>query len=364
MNSEGRDSAGRGRASLRVPDAGRAMRTVLAGVTAALVLGLGVTLVPARPPAAPPSFSEAARITALDDALSLLAEASALAEAPAAGNQAVAAAEMLALQARALLRPAVGPSAAPAATSLSPGPTPAAVSGDVAGFVQRLTASAGRRLADAAEADGGIARLLASAGTAQYLRATDLAAVAGIPVPEIPITSIADTAPASGAACEQDGRGHLQISAETVQTTDLAGALAAVGRAEAEAVYVYQVAQTRLDPQGAGTAAAMLATHQDNVRRIEELSVENCAPAPPREAGYRLPHTFVAQPAASLGQLESGLLGVYGDLIALGSDASRAWAIQELVSSARRAHAWGAGTGAFPGLPVNEADLPELPPIS
>ena len=53
----------------------------------------------------------------------------------------------------------------------------------------------------------------------------------------------------------------------------------------------------------------------------------HCSAVPPREAGYALGQSFLASPAAGLGDLEAAALPVYGDLVALSEGETRQWAI-------------------------------------
>ncbi|MCA4134609.1 DUF4439 domain-containing protein [Arthrobacter sp. M4] len=398
--SEGKDSADRtdGLAST-APPTGQKVRMALAGVTAAVVLGLGATLIPAQVPPPEPSFSDTARKAAFTDTLSLLEDAGRLTES----RPSESAADMLSLHARALQRPGVAPSAtssAPAsstateaggsaatgtasrstaAASATGSTTAGTTVADPTGFVSRLATSAMRRLADAARSDGGTGRLLAAVGTAQFLKASDLAASWRLPAPSSPEGSLAapptpssptqvptaDNSPtATGSGVP--GCGALQRQndshSDPAPSANLAGALAMAARSEAEAVYVYQVAQTRLDPDGGKAAAALLAAHQSNVRRAEELSRTNCVPAPPREAGYQLPAALAAKPSTALAELETGLMDVYADVVAFGSSDAKAWGVSQLLASGQRARSWGGTPGSFPGLALNKAELPQLEP--
>jgi hypothetical protein len=127
-------------------------------------------------------------------------------------------------------------------------------------------------------------------------------------------------------------------------------------------VYGYQVALTRLGGDAAASASQQLARHEDLVAGAEELSRTQCAPVPPREAGYAVAPEFLAAPAAGLGTLEASALPVYSDLVALGEGQTREWALAGLVGAARRSVLWGADTGALPGLTADPDSFPELPP--
>ena len=84
---------------------------------------------------------------------------------------------------RSVAAPSAAPSDCPVCRCLRPAaPLPASA----AALATELAASASQRLADAAVADGGMARLLAAVGTAQLLQASSLAAAAGAPAPAVP----------------------------------------------------------------------------------------------------------------------------------------------------------------------------------
>ena len=169
-------------------------RYVLMACLALVVVSLGVVLTPARPPEpAEPPFSEQARAAALAETRQLLDAGSQLDAAArdgskdssaesaddrsaAAGNPAVErTVTLLTLQAQALLAPGESPADAASAASASGGATSPAASpatssaaprpATAAGLVLALADSGRQRLADAAKADGGMARLLAAVGT-------------------------------------------------------------------------------------------------------------------------------------------------------------------------------------------------------
>ncbi|UVJ40899.1 DUF4439 domain-containing protein [Arthrobacter sp. CJ23] len=341
-------------------------RTALASLLSVIVLATGMVLIP-RDPGPPPAvpFSESARAGALADTFSLLDAATGLRTAAAVPGRSALPDTVLAdtvtlltTQSRALLSPAQATppagSAAPDRSEADPSetaPTPQAV-------VAALSASGAQRLADAADADGGIARLLAAVGTAQILQSARLAAAAGLPAPAAPAQITPTAVPTATGACPPS-------AAPTAPgTATLAGALAAAIRAEHEAVYVHQVALTRLAPAASGAAQnalTALTAHQAALHRAEALGHEHCLEVPPREAGYRLPEQLSTKPLAALGMLEAGMLPGFGDLIALGTGDTRQWALDGLLEAARRSTAWGTPLEALPGLVVDAAALPPLP---
>ncbi|MCD4852474.1 ferritin-like domain-containing protein [Arthrobacter sp. AK01] len=326
---------------------------MLVALVALLVAGTGIVLIPRDSGTPPPiTFTENARVGALEDTLRLRESATVLAEAagpdtekPVLGD----AVTLLTTHARALLDPAG--STSPATTKA---PSPDATR---ATFVAALSVSGRKRLTDAREADGGIARLLAAVGSAQLLQAEKLAAAWQLPVPKEPATS-ATTVPAatpSAAPCPSVS----PTPAATSATTD--AALAAMVRSQQEAIYAYQVALKRLDSSAAAAAARDLQTHELALQQSEALSRANCGDVPASEAGYRLPAQFAKDPAASLAALESTSLLVFGDLIALSTADARTWAVDGLLAASRRSMAWGADLPALPGLKVDAGGLPSLP---
>jgi hypothetical protein len=351
-------------------------RFALLACLALVTVSLGVALTPVVPrePAEPP-FSERARASALTATLRLRAAGEQLSQAapgPGSGTGQPAFSQtvtLLTTQARALLAPgdvprdaAAGPpSPTLSATSSSP-PLPTSA----AGLAAELARSGSQRLAEAATTDGGMARLLAAVGTGQLLQASSLAAGAGLPA--VPAQADPDSASAqpSGACPSPDATASSVPPAPSMGGTlpgaaALDGALAATVRIEAETVYGYQVALTRLGGDAAKQAAGQLGRHETLVSAAESLSRRHCVPVPPREAGYVLGPSFLAAPAAGLAGQESATLPVYGDLVALSDGETRRWAIAGLLDAGRRAVLWGADPGPVPGLLADAAALPALP---
>ena len=406
-------------------------RYVLLACLALVVVSLGVVLMPARPPEpADPPFSEQARATALAETVRLKDAGSQLGTAKqdgskdssagstdgpsaGAGNPAIErTVTLLTTQAQALLAPGESPadaasaaaadsgratSPAPATSSASTAPsvsgqtsagqssagqssagqssagaTAAPLPSTAAGLVAALADSGNQRLADAAVADGGIARLLAAVGTAQLLQATALAAGTGTAAPAVDVAAprLSGTCPSpsatpqSGAAESSAGQpGPGQSSAvQSAAAAGLGGALAAVVRTEAQTIYGYQVALPRLGGAAAKSAAEELARHDALLGGAELLSRLHCSTVPPREAGYTLGQSFLASPAAGLGSLEAAALPAYGDLVALSEGETRQWAIAALLGAGKRAVLWGTDPGALPGL--DPATLPGLEPTT
>ncbi|WP_445154801.1 DUF4439 domain-containing protein [Arthrobacter sp. Hor0625] len=362
-------------------------RIALLACLAAVVVSLGFAFVPGNPPKpAAPSVSERARASALADALSLRTRAEQLEAAateasrpalpkasPAAAATPVrAAVTLLTTQARALLLPGPSPAGSAPADTATPAvtATATATSASVPPTAARLAAdlaSSGRqRLADAGTADGGMARLLASVGTAQLLQSSALAAAAGVrdPAAGLPDRAAAELpgpgVPAAGSCPATTAPAAAGTGAPVA--AGMPDALTAVVRAELEAVYGYQVALTRLDGAAATAATGRLAQHEALAAGAESLGRAQCAAVPPREPGYALDPAFLSAPGRGLAGLESASLTAYGDLIALSEGPTRQWAVAGLLGAARRAVAWGAAPGPFPGMAFDPASLPTLPP--
>jgi hypothetical protein len=228
-----------------------------------------------------------------------------------------------------------------------------------------------RRLNNALDADGGMARLLAGAGAAQLLAAQDVAASAGVPPKELPVRQ-EDTKPSTQPApateectspapsAEGDGEPHGDGAGQGAGAA-LGPALAAVLESEREAVYGYQAALTRLDPAATAKASTFLAEHVDLADEAEAYAALHCSVLPPAQPGYVLDASFLNAPAAGLARLESGILTALGDVVALSSGPTRDWAVQALVAAADRTVLWGGDPGAVPGLALDGFGLPPLP---
>jgi hypothetical protein len=349
------EKQGRGLTARLVP------RIALLACIALVALGIGVALTPGSPkPAAEPPFSEQARAAALSETLRLRAAVEQLGSTtPGAGRAPLTqAVTLLTTQARALLSPGGDDPAAlfphDPQTPSDAAPTPASA----AGVATELAAGAGQRLADAAVADGGMARLLAAVGTAQLLQASALAAGTGASLPaqaDPAAPQVTGTCPAAAVASappavEEPGSG-----------VTAARALEATVRTEQQNVYGYQLALTRLRGEPAKSAASQLARHEALLAGARSLSLGHCLTAPPPEAGYSLSPSFLAAPAAGLAGLEARSLPVYGDLVALSEGDARRWAISALLETARGAVVWGAEPGPLPGLPGDPESFPPLP---
>ncbi|MFJ6538275.1 DUF4439 domain-containing protein [Paenarthrobacter sp. NPDC091711] len=331
-------------------------------MVALLVAGTGMVLIP-RDSGTPPavSFSETARLTALEDTLLLRESATTLAEsaAPEAGRPALGTAvTLLTTHAQALFDPngatsSETSSATPSGTSATAATAPSGRGS----FLTGLAGSGWKRLADARTADGGMARLLAAVGSAQVLQAEKLAAEWQLPLPDQ--TTVLETRAPAPTPLAVSCPSAIPTPEPTSATTDTA--LAAVVRSQQEAIYVYQVALKRLDETKSVAAAKHLQVHEALLQQAESLTSANCADAPTSEAGYRVPEQLAQDPATFLGSVELASLPRFGDLVALSTDETRVWAVDGLVAAARRSMAWGAPLPPLPGLMLDAGELPSLP---
>ncbi|MCD5342321.1 ferritin-like domain-containing protein [Arthrobacter sp. AK04] len=308
---------------------------------------------------------------------------------------------MLTLQARAFLSPADSypphaasasatplPSGPPSGPSATPEPT-------TAGLASALSASGVQRLTDAAEADGGMARLLAGAGTAQLLAAENLAAAAGIapetlphagaatppaaspsaPAPDAmasacpsPFPAPGTTGPGAtaepGAAAGQGAAGQGAAGRGPAAAATPAGlglALSAAVAVEQQSTYAYQAALPRLGPGDSQPAEAFLGQHRELAAEAAAYARAACSTPQPQQPGFVLDPAFLAAPGDGLARLELAALPAYGDVIARADGGLRAWAIAALQSAVRRAAHWNGVVGPVPGVLFNQDQLPELP---
>jgi Domain of unknown function (DUF4439) len=382
-------------------------RSILLLLIVCIVIGLGTMVVGGPSEPEPPSATEVARMEAERSALVLAQDAAALgaaaADAPARGAL-LESAELLQRQAAALSLDGTGldgtgPDGSGPAPTTAPIPAPTA-SGTASaspgtdappsfpGLVDALAESSRTNLVRAAEVEPGMARLLASVGTGQWLQAVRLAEATGLPAPgPVPAPETADpgavalgTAPAASASpgaaasptpsvsptsCPTGPAAADQSadqSAEPAVGADSDG-LAAALEAERRTVYAYEVAAARLPAPVAGAAAALLDAHRTAAGEAAQLAEDSCRTVPEPEPGYRLPADFMAAPAAGLALVEDELAGLYADLVGLSDDAVQMWAIGQLLETSAQRLAWTDDPEPLPGmdLPETEAAETELP---
>ncbi|CAM3082656.1 hypothetical protein PSET11_02534 [Arthrobacter ulcerisalmonis] len=395
-------------------------RVAVLALATLVVLSLGLTLIPADPPAPPPpSATELARADAYDEALAIRSDSLRLTNSGAVDGAAAATLDdvvtLLTFQARALQDPAApalvtavpvtGPAGSVESSQQSHTPTPTQSATPRSAptppaLASTLAASARTRLQDARTVDGGMARLLASAGVAQLLAAEKLAAAVGAPeaaAAPAPPTATSPTAPTDSSAAPPAGSGTAPASGKAAATsgaTPLACLPASTGTASPspaatrtpnagtaltvppdagqafsvlaqrghQAVYAYQVALTRLNAAQRGPASTFLAEHRRGAEEAAAHSRLDCGTPPSPQPGYAIGGQFLADPAAGLAAFEGSSLAAYGDAIAVSAATQREWAVSGLLSAARRTNAWGGNVGHLPGLVLDENALPALSP--
>ena len=290
---------------------------------------------------------------------------------------------LLTLQARALLSPsdssleqeAAGSASPPPSHSTAPAteaPATDAPATTLAELASALSASGMQRLTDAATADGGMARLLAGAGTAQLIAAENVAAAGGVPVATLPhagagTPTAGASSPAANvtvSACPSpppvpEDAGPQITSTDTAPV--LGNALSAAVAAGQQSIYAYQAALPRLGPDDARTAGTFLGQHQELAEEAAARSREACNAPQAQQPGFVLAPDFLAAPRDGLARLELAALPAYGDIIAKADGDLRTWAIAALQLAARRAAHWNGAVGPVPGVPLDQDQLPDLP---
>lgn len=330
--------------------AGFLRRTLALGLLACVIAGLGLTAGSGAEPERPRSFSEQALNEAFATSRVLAAEAESRAAA-AQGPRAAAlldAADTLSRQSLLLTSPGGA-----AALRESEGV-------EEQSFTKALQDSARKNLAAAGRADYGTARLLASTGTGQLLLSQNLAEALGEtpePVQESGWTPVLNED--GQTKCTNDGAGSDR--AEIRERPGAAESLQAVLDAEFGAAYAYEVAQaqagsafTVLGSTPAKLREAHLEAGLEGAKRLPSLCLPEITPVP----AYALSPGFLANPAASLEELEEAMPTLYAELTGTSDGAVRAWAIDRLVASSLFLYDGAAEIPPAPGLDAEPAALP------
>ncbi len=310
-------------------------RVLVLTVLAAVVLGFG--LIVSDPNAEHPSATQQAQHTAAQAAHELAEDARRL-----AGNQAaspmVAAADILDRQAVLLQVPVASGDSAEASPSPKTSPKNEPT---VEEFVVALRSSAGRNLDQAEETEPGIARLLASIGTAQWILANDISSAAA-PPPQ-PVEPAADP-------------GRQQCMPEE-EPGDEVQAVRAVQLAEYRVAYAYEVTAART---GSPFLQDKAQAHRSAAGELAGILNALCAEMPPPVDAYVLSPNYFTDPAPVLTAMESELITSYADLVGLSNGAVRKWAIGTLLSATLALHEGGDAPDPTPGL-RNIADSTKVP---
>lgn len=380
-------------------------RGLLLLLIACIVVGLGTMVMGEPSEPEPPSATEVARLEAERGALELAQDAAALGAAAAAapaGGALLESAELLRRQAAALSLDGSGlDGTGPALTSAkTTAPTASGTASasrgtdappSFPGLVDALAESSRTNLARAAEVEPGMARLLASVGTGQWLQAVRLAEATGLPAPApvpdpgapapgaadpgataaasaspgtsaSPAPSASPTSCPSGSATAAQAADQASDQGANPAAGDGTDSLAAALEAERRTVYAYEVAAARLPAPGAGAAAALLEAHRAAAGEAAQLAEDSCRTLPGPEPGYRLPADFMAAPAAGLAAVEDDLASLYADLVGLSGGDDRRWAIGRLLETSAQRLAWTEDPEPLPGMDLPETEVPGTGP--
>ncbi len=305
--------------------AGRFLKRFLVLAVIALVV-LGFGLIVSEQDMRRPSFTVQAQHTAAQAAAELADKAELLARP--GGQDVFHMAEQVLNEHATLLRvPGPAQAAQPSPLSTNREMTP-----DKQNFIAALRTSAERNLAAAEEADPGIARLLASIGTAQWIMANEISLVPGsVPAPEV-TASTPMTDPSCLEADESD--------AETL-------AVRSLRRAEHRSIYAYEVASGRIGTPGFEDKIAL---HRAAANQLTEFLRALCDETPPTVEAYALDPGYFTDPVASLDTMESQIIVAYADLISLSNGEIRHWAISRFRSATLAQHRPGTAPEPAPGI--------------
>lgn len=294
------------------------------------------------------------------------------------------------------------PSGSPADTSATPAatgsPSPSAPQPDAARVLSMLRESALRSLGDAASAEPGAARVLASAGANQWSHAAALGQALGVDPGLPPAASLspdADADATAGAPADTDSDTDADAGADVgeavpegtgssgqPQTTrraqdetipaECAGtplgsdadrqALLTAKRAEDEARYGYEVAAALLEDRA--RALALSAEHQAAADATADRLLALCSPAAPAAAGFTISPAFRTDPSLALRELEQDHVSLYAGLVSAVSPSARAWAVTSLNAAVQRSLGAGAVLEPLPGLDDGPSGTQGGPPSS
>jgi hypothetical protein len=319
-------------------------------LTGAIVVSTGTVVASITASAPPPSTTEQARL----DALAGLDGLAAAFEKHDDGDSPTAA--LLQRQADLLTLTTSWPSGSPAAAETAAVPS-AADSGKPAATrrpgAEDLAELAGGLLADARETDPGLARLLASIGSALYAQAQTLPGGTDVAQPwedpEIPLEPVGCPA----AAPEVDETGSATPAAPTT-----AEAVAGVVLSQERLVYAYETALPRLAGAERGAAAARLAAHTALAKHWRSLAAAECLDLPLPEPVYALGSGFASDPLPALQDAEGAALAPLADLVSLSDGTVREHAVAGLAEATTEL---ATTTGVVPPAPGLDDELLAAP---
>lgn len=233
---------------------------------------------------------------------------------------------------------------APTSTSApgAPEPAPSATEGagdpateDLAQLVERLSQGYSRSRGSLVTVpEAGLARLVASIGTAQLAQARTIAAAAGIPITPVDLPAT-PTVPAELPGVP-------------------AGTLVPLVALEDAAGYAFEVVAARVGSEAERVAASARAdVHRDRAQAWAVVSGVAGTTSDPRVTVYALPADVLSGEGASahLGSLELGLADAYGTLLGGVAEDDRVAVADLLTDSYLSARNWGAAPLFFPGMP-------------
>jgi hypothetical protein len=330
---------------------GRGSRTIVAILVAAGVVaaagGCDLRLDRPAPTAPTPGAVEQVRERAVTDALDLAAAAHALEQTPDGAAPDLKAvlddvATFSTAHADALGGPYVSGLESPSPTTT----TTAAPAATVQRVLDELATSSATALGDAKTvADPGLARLLASVGTARDELAGRLAGVSGLaaPAPTPTATPVPSPSPTDGPSPSPTSPAAGLPKADA----------AALVLAHDQAGYGFEVIAAKTSADQRATAQESGATHRAQADSLAAAAGLAGTPDDPRRAAYTLPTgmsdpTVVATLARSL---ETTVADAYATAVAHAPAGQRGPWITGLGEATAAARTWGAAAVAFPGMP-------------
>jgi hypothetical protein len=238
----------------------------------------------------------------------------------------------------------VAPTATTTSTASPDAPEPAPSATEVAGdrtaveiatLVDRLSQGYSRARGSLVTVpEAGLARLVASIGTAQLAQARTIAAAAGVPITPVDL-------PATPS-----------VPAELPGIP--AGTLVPLVELEDAAGYAFEVVAARVGSEAERVAASARAdVHRDRAQAWAIVSGVAGTSSDPRAAVYALPPDVLSgeRATAHLGALETDLADAYGTLLGEVAEDDRIAAADLLTDSYLSARTWGAAPLSFPGMP-------------
>lgn len=355
----------------RTSRAGRPARAAAVALALLVAAGCGVRLETPPPTEPVPDAVEVVRRAAVADALHVAELADAASADPASSPEAVAELTAVGTQARAHAEALGGVYESGIETDepdASPTTSPSAVTATPADVVAALTDAAGRSAASAdVTADGPLARLVASVGTAQTVSAVRLAPLAGVEAPAVAEAHVPapDTSgPAGTAASPTPGATSATTSPTTAATLDPDAAAARVPEglsaadlatlvvAEDAAGYAMEVRAAQSEGGQRDALVARAAQHRQRAQDWAVLAGTEGTDQDPRRAAYTVAD---AQTPALVQQLETGLAADYATLVGTTAAGTRTSLARLLTDAWSAALAGGAAPVAFPGLPEQTA---------